>query len=372
LNGRERIEKAFLHQEPDRVPVWEMAFNEQSIIALGSFFTDDLPDLKSVHQMTMEEKLRILDLLFTVVEELELDGFPSLILPDSEPAGEGLVRDAWGSVFRLSDAGEPVIQSGPISRPEELYGFSPYRPRESDFLMLATARERFGEKLSQILVHPGPFQESRNLCGGMAKFFRHFRANPAFTHDIMRMTTDYVLESIEMAVDHGADVICLDGDFAYNKSTFISPAQYDEFILPYHREIVESAHRMGKRVFKHSDGNMWPLMDRLVEAGFDGFHSIQPQCMDIGDLKAQYGGNLCLLGNIDCAHLLPFGSEEKVSRTVKETISIAAPGGGFIFCSSNSIHPGCKPENYIAMVRAAREYGNYPIAKENPSSVVES
>jgi len=49
---------------------------------------------------------------------------------------------------------------------------------------------------------------------------------------------------------------------------------------------------------------------------------------------------------------------------VKETIAAAAPGGGYVISSSNSIHPGCKPENYIAMVKAARKYGDYPIRIE--------
>lgn len=44
---------------------------------------------------------------------------------------------------------------------------------------------------------------------------------------------------------------------------------------------------------------------------------------------------------------------------VKETIEKVAPEGGYIISSSNSIHPGCKPENYIAMVKAAHKYGSY-------------
>jgi uroporphyrinogen decarboxylase len=59
--------------------------------------------------------------------------------------------------------------------------------------------------------------------------------------------------------------------------------------------------------------------------------------------------------------LLPFGSEEEVDKTVKETIAGAAPGGGYIISSSNTIHPGCKGENYVALVKAARKYGTYPI-----------
>ena len=67
------------------------------------------------------------------------------------------------------------------------------------------------------------------------------------------------------------------------------------------------------------------------------------------------------MGNIDCAHLLPFGTEEAVIDAVKETIKKVAPGGGYILSSSNSIHPGCKPENVIAMFNTANKFRDYPI-----------
>jgi uroporphyrinogen decarboxylase len=58
-------------------------------------------------------------------------------------------------------------------------------------------------------------------------------------------------------------------------------------------------------------------------------------------------------------YILCEGTEEEVEQSVKQTIEAAAPGGGYILSSSNSIHPGCRPENYIAMVHAARKHGDY-------------
>ena len=139
----------------------------------------------------------------------------------------------------------------------------------------------------------------------------------------------------------------------------MSPGHFREFIKPYHREIVEHTHRKGLKIVKHSDGNMWPVLDDIVEVGFDGFHPVQPQCMDIAEVKRHLAGKACVIGNIDCRELLPFGTEEEVDRVVKETIEKAASGGGYIISSSNTIHPACKAENYIAMVRAAHRYGGY-------------
>jgi uroporphyrinogen decarboxylase len=50
-----------------------------------------------------------------------------------------------------------------------------------------------------------------------------------------------------------------------------------------------------------------------------------------------------------------------VVRAVKECILKASPAGGYILSSSNSIHSGVKPENFLAMVEAAKKFGKYPI-----------
>ena len=83
--------------------------------------------------------------------------------------------------------------------------------------------------------------------------------------------------------------------------------------------------------------------------------------MDIGRLKQSYGKRLTLMGNIDCAQLLCEGTPEQVAEVTRRTIQAAAPGGGFVLTSSNSIHGGVRLENYMAMLETAHKYGTYPI-----------
>jgi uroporphyrinogen decarboxylase len=64
---------------------------------------------------------------------------------------------------------------------------------------------------------------------------------------------------------------------------------------------------------------------------------------------------------IDCGDLLTNGTPEQVSSAVKSCILAAAPDGGHILSSSNSIHSGVKPENFLAMVEATKKFGKYPI-----------
>ena len=99
----------------------------------------------------------------------------------------------------------------------------------------------------------------------------------------------------------------------------------------------------------------------MVDAGINGLHPIEPGAMDLAHVKNRYRDRICLLGNVDCRFVLPFGSEKDVRRDVKRCIDAAAIGGGYILASSNSLHANCKVENVYTMVDETRRYGKYPL-----------
>ncbi|MGQ9536194.1 MAG: hypothetical protein ACUVS1_00500 [Actinomycetota bacterium] len=144
MTGKKRMLTALRRGEPDRVPVWEMAFNEESITKLGAYFTDDLPPMKLVQQMCMEEKAKLLNTLFTVVRELELDGITFITLLGTDPVDGEHVRDGWGRILRISEEGEATAVGGPVSDPSDLKGIKPYHPQQTDFLMLMASKGFWG------------------------------------------------------------------------------------------------------------------------------------------------------------------------------------------------------------------------------------
>ena len=133
-----------------------------------------------------------------------------------------------------------------------------------------------------------------------------------------------------------------------------------EYVKPYQREIVDHAHRRELKIVKHTDGNAWSILDDFVEVGFDGFHPVQPQCMDLAEVVEHLDRKPCVTGNTDCRDLLPSGTEEEVEKEVKDAIETAAEGGGHIISSSNSIHPGCRAENCMAVIRSAHKFAADP------------
>ena len=88
-------------------------------------------------------------------------------------------------------------------------------------------------------------------------------------------------------------------------------------------------------------------------------HPIQPNCNDIYAYKKEYGSDLCLIGNIDLAGVLTFGTPAEVRKDTIKHIDALAPGGGYVVASSHSVTDDVPPENYQAMIQAAWEQGRY-------------
>ncbi len=360
MNWRQRFLSALSCEQPDHVPVWEMYMNGSSIIGVHQLLTGDTAVTSDRQDLTGQEGEAVTDMYCDIIEQLDMDGACFGVGQGLVPESANTARDKFGTLQELSDLGEPYPLEGPIKDESDLVGFDmASKLDEDDFAQTIQAMERIGPERAHVVSMPEPFKISWRLRGGMEQLLIDYVTNPRLVHGMSRVGTDYCLAVVEMSAKLGADTVVLPGDLAGEENLIMSPKHYREYIKPYQAEIVAHAHKHGLKAIKHSDGNMWPILDDLTEIGFDGFHPVQPQCMDIGEVKRHLTGKACVLGNIDCRDLLVFGTEEDVERTVRETIDVAAPGGGYILVSSNSIHPSVKPENFAAMVEAAHKYGTY-------------
>ena len=119
---------------------------------------------------------------------------------------------------------------------------------------------------------------------------------------------------------------------------------------------AELAHGQGRFFFKHTDGNMWRLLDLMIEAGVDGWHGIQPNIgMELPKLQARFGGQICFFGGVEVDTLIR-GTEEEVETEVRIAVESAPEDGGLVLASGNTLMVGVQYRNYLAMLRAARAY----------------
>ncbi len=141
----------------------------------------------------------------------------------------------------------------------------------------------------------------------------------------------------------------------------ISPRMWRKFVWPYHRRIVKES---GAPVIWHSDGNVKALLPMAIEAGFVGFHSMEPAAgMDLARIKREFGQDLVLVGNID-VRVLCGPDLDAVRWEVDRCIAQGAPGGGYMIASCNSIFTGMNPSAVAEMFRYEGEVGFYTCGVE--------
>ncbi len=329
MKPRERVLTALEHREPDRVPIFEIWIEDDIVAQLG------YGDVQSAHVGL---------------------GADSVMIPNRNPEesnawGTGL--DEFGRIWK-----DGIYVKGVVETEADLERYSPPLDHVDQFFDPDRAREAVDRYPDQCFIygsHIGPFTMGY-LSMGFEPFFLALLERPAFVHKLLEARTEWCIAMFQKAVSLGVDVLILGDDAGHKSGTMISPRMWREFILPYHRRIVE---QVDAPVIWHSDGAVESLFPMAIEAGFVGVHPLEPAVgIDLGKVKREYGQDLVLVGNVDVSVL--HGSDlEAVRGEVKRCIEQGAPGGGYMLSSASSIFKGMNPASIVEMFRYAGEIGLY-------------
>ncbi len=339
MNSYERVMLALQRREPDRVPIAEFVISPKIIHALYPQARD---------QADFEELA-------------ELDSAscgPSFLRGELDASGG--YTDEWGVYYRPTTEVLDHPIRGPVESWEDLIRYTPPDPNAPHRLgRLPEIVARFKHKKAIFFHQRAAFMWAAYV-NGLDNLLVNFLADPEFAHSLLDKVLKANIQLARNALRAGADVIMLGDDYAGNKGPMFSPSVFREFLAPRLKMMVDAVHEGGGRVIKHSDGNLWPILDQIIDTGIDAINPIEPVAgMDIGEVKSKYGHRVAVVGNIDCSHVLSEYSTERVEAAVIECFRKGSPGGGHILSSSNSIHSAVRPDNYAAMIAAAKKYGSY-------------
>ncbi len=339
MNSYERVITAMKGKTPDRVPLVEFIIDPTVCSAL-------LPGATSQTDVEIH---------------FDFDAVCcGVTFEKTEQHADGTYTDEWGVLYKPASEAVDHPVRGPITSMKDLESYTPPDPDASGRLgRMPELVSKYKNEKAIIFHQRAAFMWSAYL-NGIDNLLMNFLAEPELAEMLLDKVLEANLQTARRAIQAGADIIVLGDDYASNIGPLFSPDVFDAFILPRLQRMIDCIHEEGGLAVKHTDGNIWKIIDPIVNTGIDGLNPMEPVAgMDIGDVKEKYGGKVCLLGNIDCAHLLPHGSTEEVEEAVRECIRKAAPGGGFILTSSNSIHSSVNPENYRTMIECAKKYGLY-------------
>lgn len=342
MTARERVQCVLNGGIPDRVPYVEMGIDFPFICKLLGL---DIPADKFFD--SGEYASAPIDIQIRVNESLHRDNLVYSMLPPipaiKEPGHDNILFFADGKIKDWDDLGQlefPDLTSEAVIAP-----MRQFMAQVGDYATICSCRVGIS---------------ATYLAMGMEHFYYMLVDKPALIEEMMRRYANYAADVVELAAKLGFDIFWTADDIASRTSTLFSPKMFRELMAPHIRKIAERVHDTGIHWIYHSDGNLTPLIDDLLDFGIRGLNPIEPMCLDIRQLKEQYGDRVVLSGNVD-VHLLAQGTPAEVRTATLALLRDVAPGGGYMLASGNSIASYCKVECVKAMGETNYEYGRYPI-----------
>jgi uroporphyrinogen decarboxylase len=203
---------------------------------------------------------------------------------------------------------------------------------------------------------------------GMDKFLLNLAMCPDFAQALLRKITDLCLIHLGHFLDECGqyiDIIKIGDDLGTQERLLISPRMYRQMLKPLHAEIIQAIRQRTKaKVFFHSDGDVFDLIEDFIEIGVDILNPVQTSAgkmADLAALQARYQGRMVFCGAIDTQQVLPFGTPQQVRLEVRRVINLLGRDGGYILASVHTIMNEVPAENILAMVDAVEEFGKYPL-----------
>lgn len=273
----------------------------------------------------------------------------------AEPAVFGeTARDEWGVVWTTNaiDRGSP--DGHPLLKPD-LTGYTfPDPSREYRFEDIGPFCEANRDHYR--IIFTGDLWERATFMRGMEPLLYDIVDNPEFVRALLRGIADYVLAMMNTLLTRFEfEAIALSDDYGTQRGMLMSPASWREFIKPLLTEIYSLAKRHNRTVFHHTCGNVVPIIPDLIEIGLDILHPIQPEAMDVAQLKREFGRDLTFCGGVRTQDLMPYGTPDEVKREVRWLKSEMGKGGGYILEPGITLQADVPLENILALIEEARE-----------------
>ena len=379
MSPRERVLAAIHHEQPDRVPIIIGTSNTTSMkikpyrrlkemlgVQAKDRYIYDWPELGTAAPDEI-----ILERLHGDARGV-LDRFPEHVYQRNHKRPPGTpFYDDW-------DTGSTEIQPGvwfpsihPLADATTIDAIENYPwPDMDDPTRVAHVREQ-AQKLAEenryaIIATPWllfPLERAFAMQG-MDKFLLNLALHPDFAGALLKKHAELckqLMGNFLRELGDNVDIIKIGDDLGMQDRLMISPKMYRKILKPIHADYIAFIkERTRAKVFFHTDGDVFDLIEDFIEIGVDILNPIQTSAgkmADLPELKRRFGKEIVFCGAIDTQRILPHGTPEEVKLEVRRVIEILGPGGGYMVASVHTIMDEVPAENILAMVDAVEQYG---------------
>ncbi len=206
----------------------------------------------------------------------------------------------------------------------------------------------------------GVFEISEDLVG--LEYLPYIQVDdPELYSQLFRKIGDLLLNIWNHFLNRYADtfVACRIGDdLGFKSSLLTNPKTVRHHIVPQYRRVIGAIHAAGKPFLWHSCGCVFEVMGDFIDAGIDAKHSNEDSIAPFSHWIESFGDRIGLLGGFDMDFICQQSPKEILVEVVRLGRIYRDTANGYALGSGNSIPEYVPVENYLAMIRAAKEIRN--------------
>lgn len=352
MTTRERLQRVYRHEEPDRVPRYD------------SFWAATLQRWRGEGLPAGVSPADLFD--FDRIIHLPLDNSPRFEVKVIEETAEyRIATTKWGVTQRTwtDRASVPEFLEFTVVD-QESWDAAKARmtPTEDriDWALLEQHYQTWRDSGAWLVGHGWfGFDVLHSHFVGTERVLMAMATDPEWVKEMIDTMLDLNLALLERMWDRGYTFDCLrwPDDVAFVKGPFFSPETYRQVVQPAHRRACDWAHDRGIVALLHTDGNIWPLLPDILDAGIDGLNPLEQKAgMDVPRLKAEIGDRVVLDGGIDVRKMKDPAAIEEHIRTTFEAGKV---NGGYVYHSDHSVPSDVSFADYCRVMALVDWYGRY-------------
>lgn len=202
----------------------------------------------------------------------------------------------------------------------------------------------------------GHMYESAWQIRGYEEFLMDTVERPEWCEYILDRLTERNLKIATAAARAGVDFLITGDDVANQRGLMFAPGVWRQLMKKRWAKVYTAARQIKPdiQIWYHSDGNVRDIIPELVEIGVTILNPLQPECLDLLEVKKRYGKLLVFDGTIGTQSTMPFGSPEEVKKVVRERKRNLGYDGALILAPTHILEPEVPLENIEAFVEACK------------------
>ena len=303
-----------------------------------------------------------------------------LMYPEGDKSVPPSGRMPKGGFYFDSIVRQPPIDENTLSVEDNLEEFGPvadddleYFRREAERLYTQTDKAILanfgGTAFGDIALVPAPWLKHPKGIRDIEEWYISTVTRRDHVYKIFERQCEIGIRNLEKvfaAVGNRVTAVFVSGtDFGQQNGPFISLKSYRDLFKPFHREVNNWIHKNTQwKCFIHSCGSVRALLPDFVDAGFDIINPVQCSAAGMApeELKKEFGDRATFWGGgVDTQRTLPFGTPEEVRQEVCTRLKIFGKSGGYVFNTTHNVQARVPAQNVLAMYKAVRECGKYPL-----------